>query len=183
MFDRLRGFKLAIAITLLFSSKLVSVSSAQPIEQEKVEAAITFQILSFTEWPAESVPSEKLVIGVLGSDGSYDAFHALALDARYREKYEVIKILPSSSVETLSTVNAIFFSRRDPVENPRLIRKLEGEPIVLIGAHENFLEIGGMINLVKRQRRLSFEINLTNAKAHDIAFRAKLLRLAAEVIK
>lgn len=182
MTRRLRGLKSAFAVALLIVSGLVKCASAQTFDQEKVEAAITLQILSFTEWP-ESATSDRLTIGVVGSDDSYQAFTLLAQDERYRDKYEIVKIESGASDETLDTLQAIFFSKKDPIENPRLIRKVGSRPIVLVGAHDNFLELGGMINLVKRQRRLSFEIHLGHAKAHDIAFRAKLLRLAANVIR
>lgn len=183
MFGKLRGLRLAVVIVAILASKLACISFAQPIEQEKVEAAITLQILSFTEWPDSADPSSKQTIGVLGSDESFNAFSALTQDERYQDKYNVIRISAGSPDETLAQLHAVFFSRKDPVDNPRLIRRLDGKPIVLVGAHDNFLESGGMINLVKRQRRLSFEIHLPNAKSHGIAFRSKLLRLAAEIIK
>lgn len=142
---------------------------------------MTLQLLSFTEWPSTSPSDEKILIGVFGSDEYLRAFEELLQDERYRDAYAVKRVRSDISEEELQTLDAIFFGKKDPLENPRLIRRVGTSPIVLIGAHDGFLQQGGSINLIKRQRRLGFEIQLANSRRQNIEYRAKLLRLATEV--
>ena len=52
----------------------------------------------------------------------------------------------------------------------------------LIGAFDGFLQAGGMVNILKKQRRLTFEIDLERSRESGIAYRSKLLRLAERLI-
>lgn len=52
-----------------------------------------------------------------------------------------------------------------------------------MGSFEGFLDLGGMVNFVRSQNRIAFEIDIGNARRRGIEFRAKLLRLASRVIE
>lgn len=179
-----RGYKAALTALLLLCCKLCPLASAQTVEQDTVQAAMTLQILSFTEWPEGSIqPGEKLRVGVYGNVAAIEAFRALIENPRYRERYELVPVDGSTPGELLESLHALFFSEANPAEVPRIARRTEGQPVVLIGAHDGFLEQGGLVNLVKRQRRMGFEIDLAHSRAHGIVYRAKLLRLATRIIE
>ena len=176
--------KAAIAIVSLLVCKFVANAYSEPVNQATVEAAITLQLLSFTEWPPnetrEEAPPRK--IGVFRSEEHFAAFEALTSDERYIDLFALCAIEGDPSSEDLDRLDAIFFHQPEDTAIPRIIRKLENRPVVLIGAFDGFLEQGGMVELVKSQKRLSFEIQLVNSKRSGIEYRAKLLRLAAKII-
>lgn len=179
------GIKATCVAACVLASMLAQPAYTEPVEQETVEAAITLQILEFTEWPEDhkmSKPTPR-VIGVAESDNSFAAFQALLSDERFKGRYEIVNVGPETPTEDLFLCDAIFFSKPHPIEIPRLIHKLENRPIVLIGTFEGFLEQGGLVNLIKRQRRLGFEIQLDNSRRRGIEYRAKLLRLAARIVQ
>jgi len=147
-----------------------------------VEAAISLQLLAFTEWP-EGSEDGKIMVGVVGGEGIVAVFEELLSDSRYAAGFEVRELDDASDLAEIVELDALFFADNDPQQNPRIIRKLEGRPVVLIGVYEGFLEQGGMILLSERQKRIGFEIHLGNARESRIEFRAKLLRLAQEVYR
>ncbi|EDY82682.1 hypothetical protein VDG1235_2305 [Verrucomicrobiia bacterium DG1235] len=179
------GKRTAYAVACLLVCKLAALAHSQPVEQATVEAAMTLQLLSFTEWPEteNADPAEPRRIGVFNSAESLEAFQNLLADPRFQGRYIVKHAHSEMTAEELASFHAIFFNKPEPAEIPRLIRKLENKPVVLIGTFEGFLEQGGLVNLVKRQRRLGFEIQLDNSERRGIDYRAKLLRLAARLVK
>lgn len=180
-----RAMKAAIAFACLLFCKLVAPAHSSPVDQATIEAAITLQLLSFTEWPdsSETDPYPTRTIGVFQSEEHLSAFQRLASDDRYTKRFKLIPINEEPSAEALAQFDAIFFPKAENTTIPRIVRKLENTPVVLIGTFDGFLEQGGMVKLIKSQKKLRFEIQLSNSKKRGIEYRAKLLRLAARIIK
>lgn len=159
-------------------------AQSSSIEQSQIEAAMMLQILSFTEWPAPKLDDSRSIdIGVYESPESLAAFEALVEDPRFRGRFTIHSISANTDSDSLKKLEAVYFAENDPVDIPRLILRVQQEPIVLAGAFEGFLENGGMVNLTKRQRKIGFEIDLNVSRERGIEFRAKLLRLATRVIE
>lgn len=146
---------------------------------------MTLQILSFTEWPAtdNALTANVRRIGIIESPNAYQAFDALISEPVFNGKFTLIAIGPDTPPQELQSCDAIFFSEPNPIEIPRLIRKLGEGPVVLIGTYEGFLEDGGLVNLVRRQKKLRFEIQMDNSQRRGIEYRAKLLRLAERIVQ
>ncbi|MDQ8201378.1 YfiR family protein [Pelagicoccus sp. SDUM812003] len=153
---------------------------AQDLPQQQIEAAMTLRVLSFTEWPQEAHPIQ---IGVFEDSDSLTAFQSLLQNETFRSRFEVRLIDRDISSEQLRGLQAIYFSEPDLTAIPRIVLRTAGQPIVLIGAFEDFLEMGGMVNFIKRQRKLSFEIDLKTSRQRGIEYRAKLLRLASRIVE
>jgi len=180
-----RVTKAIIALACLLTCKLATQTHAEPVEQATIEAAMTLQLLSFTEWPAEQDQNvnHPRKIGIFQCEEHFDAFSQLTEDIRYKGKVTVALVHEELSATELAEFDALFFGEAEDTAIPRIIRKLEKQPIVLIGAFDGFLEQGGMVNLIKSQKKVRFEIHLSNSKRNGIEYRAKLLRLAAKVIR
>lgn len=179
------GIKATRTIACLLLGMLAVKAIAEPVKQDTVEAAMTLQLLGFTEWPnqeGKDTPASR-TIGILDSKSAYDAFEALLADPRFKGQFKVVQINAGTPNDQLFRCDALFFSEANPTEIPRIVKKLEELPIVLIGTFEGFLEQGGLVNLVKKQRRLGFEIQLDNSKRRGIEYRAKLLRLATRIVQ
>lgn len=176
-----RGIKATCILACLLASALGMPVVAAPVEQDTVEAAMSLQILGFTEWPEEG--SGPKTIGIVGSEPSYVAFDALLSDPRFSGRFTVVRVTPQTSNDELFRCDALFFNNPDPVEIPRIVKRLEERPLVLIGTFEGFLEQGGLVNLIKKQKRLGFEIHLGNSNRRGIEYRAKLLRLANRIVQ
>lgn len=172
------GIKALSTAACSFLSALVA---AEPVEQDTIEAAMTMQILEFTEWP-DNQPDPK-TIGVVNSADSMAAFEALLEDPRYKDRYTISAITSATPREDLIRCSVLFFGNPDPIEVPRILRKLDNEPIVLVGTFDGFFAEGGLVNLLKKQRRLGFEIQLDNSNKRGIEYRAKLLRLATRIVQ
>lgn len=149
---------------------------------EKVSAAMSMQLLQFTEWPDRSHDSGPIVIGVFDDDLYFEEFSRLIEGPKFKGAFEV-KTIPFTAVsDDFDGFDAIFFSGRNLRNTSIVLNKLGERPIALIGSFEEFLEMGGMVWFHSKQNRLTFDVDLANAKKHGIEFRAKLLRLANRVV-
>lgn len=180
-----RGYRLARWIVATVLAALVSTSQAQPIEQSKIEAAMTAQLLNFTEWSAEAgaPEKEKVVVGVYANPELLSVYQALFTDPLYHGRYSARLIEEDEPTENLKAIDALVFGASTPPRDiARAIKRTERLPIVLISSADGFLELGGMVNFTKKQKRLGFEIDLNHSREHGITYRAKLLRLATRII-
>jgi len=64
-----------------------------------------------------------------------------------------------------------------------ILKGLENTPVVTVSDIPGFAEQGGTIEFVLRQGRLSFKINLAEARKRHLRINASLLSLATEVIR
>lgn len=176
------AYRLALFAMLTLLSGLLPAAHGQVIQQDRIEAAITLQLLTFTEW-TEGNSDGIITIGVLENESLFREIQSLLTNDRYKGKFAARLLNFNSPNSSYDTLDALFFSEPNPQEIARTIRRLENEPIVLIASFEGFLEIDGMVNLTIHQKRLRFEINIKNAEERGIKFRAKLLRIATRIIE
>lgn len=180
-----RGYRLTLtAAALILLSLWSAPAEGQTAEQDKLEAAMTVQLLSFVEWPAaaRADPSDPIVIGVFARPDLLASFEALFQSGSYQGRFEARPVRASASDSDLEALDALFFGEDSPREVPRMIRRLSNRPVVLIGSFEGFLEMGGMVNFTVRHKRLGFEINIAASSQHEIQYRSKLLRLATRIV-
>jgi hypothetical protein len=61
---------------------------------------------------------------------------------------------------------------------PDLLSKLRGLNVLIVGESDDFLDAGGMINLVRRGRQITLEVNIDSIRAAQLKVSSKLLALA-----
>ena len=75
----------------------------------------------------------------------------------------------------------LFIPAVEWAQQAKLLTSVEALPILTIGDGENFIRDGGMIQLVKVEGHIRFEINLDAAKSAGLKISSKLLQLAERV--
>jgi hypothetical protein len=60
----------------------------------------------------------------------------------------------------------------------RILQKLGGAPVLLVGDGEGFAETGGVIELYTENRKVSFAVNLRAAERARLELSSELLSLA-----
>lgn len=60
--------------------------------------------------------------------------------------------------------------------------KAQGLPILSIGETMGFCQSGGVMEFVRKKQKLRFSLNLYQAKKAELKFKAKFIKVAANVI-
>lgn len=176
------GYKLALLALACLACMAAPAARGQTVDQEALTAALALQLLSFTEWPEGAADETPIAIGVFEDARLREAFEKLIVKPPFRGRFAVSLVTSETPTEALERLRALFFPSPEPRAIPHIVKRLEGRPVALLGSFDGFLEMGGMVNFTKRQRKMAFEINLERSRASGIEYRSKLLRLASRII-
>ena len=171
--------------------------SQRKATEYEIKAVYVYNYLLFTEWPpSDAVEQDKdssdsnandktITIGILGEDPFGDSFSEVE-DKVIKEinKKLVIKRLGDYSEEVdLKECDLLFICSTEKKNLKAILNRIKGEPILTVGDMKNFLETGGMINLLKVGSKVRWEINHTRVKESGLRLNSQLLRAAVRVIE
>lgn len=165
---------------MLLLSFCVLPADAQPPEEYSVKAAFVYNFLKYVEWPATAgcKATESLKLGILGTnlfDDSFDIFKGKPI---VNCLLEISEIFESQSLDQFQ---AVFISRSEKTGLQAILNRLKPLPVLTIGDSPGFMQAGVMINLIQRDDKLGFEINMKTAKAAGLKLSSQLLKLASAI--
>jgi TonB family protein len=172
--------RLALRIILaLLTLPLVAPGQQPNATEDQVKAAYLFNFAKLGEWPHSALPegSAPLEIGVSGGDEEF--LHALkALVAGKIIGNHRLVVRTVTTEKDMQTCQIIFFraSARKLVKSAIADLTLTG--ILLVGEDESFLRQGGMINLVRENGSIRFEVSPDALERSQIHFSQKTLSMA-----
>lgn len=170
--------RLVRAICLLATlACAVQTGVAQDMANEQaLRAAMTFNLLKFTEFPAEAIANTqrmRLCVAV-GDPRQEDALAALS-GRKVRGRELVVVRLAGQDGDC----HALYVDSRQrwnvAADNHALSRALT------ISAYPGFVEDGGMVEIVLQASGTQFDINIAQGRRAGLRFAPQLLRLARHV--
>lgn len=156
---------------------------AQPLAEYAIKAALLFNFLLFIEWPAASFASAEspIVLGVLGEypfrASLDDLVHAAAVERR-RVVRHFADIAGTADTGGIAVCLPLFVNVHDAAHLEAAMDTLRGHATLTVGDTEDFLERGGMIQLVTQDDGIQLRIKLAAATAAHLRSSSKLLRPA-----
>lgn len=172
---RLSGLARSLVAVLLIG--LLYPARAQFSEfQIKAERICSFA--RFVEWPSRKFvsPDSPFVIGVFGTDAISDFLREALQNRRIKDRPVVIKHIQAR--QELSGCHVLFISRSERERLSSILGEVRREGVLTVGETDNFLDRGGIINLVNIGGTIRFQVNLSAAKRERLAVSSKLLQLA-----
>jgi hypothetical protein len=150
-----------------------------PLEH-KVKAACLFNFAVNTEWPAEAFADAKapVVFGLVG-----DVPFASVLQRGVEEKtVQGRKIeVRSITLNEASKCHVVFVAPTQMPAYDAIERAVGSGPILLVGESAGFAQRIGIINFVKVEGSVKFEVNLAAANRAKLKLGSQLLKLAIMV--
>jgi len=181
----LQGARLLCVAALLSLFSLVSpgsVSAAPQTRAEHVQAVFLYNLASFVNWPETwTEHSEYFTIGIVGDTPFGAIINQVVAGEQWRGKpMRVVHFDEPEEIRgRLCDILYIGSDRLRQFDNFK--KRLEGLPILTVADSPGFLEMGGMINLVRKQQRLGMGVNLQAVRYSGLSISSKLLRLATIV--
>lgn len=151
---------------------------AESLSEYSVKAGFLYNFAQFTEWPAEAQANGIFKLCIMGADPFGEALATIQG-----------KLLRSATVEVQSEVDLttakqchlLFINEPDGVRLGNIVRRLGNLPVLTVAQHDDFLRVGGMIQLTMEQNRVRFSINLAAARQARLKLSSHMLRLALKV--
>lgn len=167
----------------------------------QIKAAFVYNFIKFVDWPDEEKAADAnqpIIIGIIGKDQFRGAFESLkdrqlkgrkVLVSRFKgvEELEIAdrkdKDGPHPRIDAIRKCYVLFICASEQKNLQAIINSVRNYSVLTVGDMEGFIETGGIINLLKEEKKVRFEINLAAAKLAKLNIRSRLLRLAKRVLK
>lgn len=141
-----------------------------------VKAAIVYNICKFVDWPAaHSSPDGTLSIGVAGADRSGPRLQSIAGKT---VRGATIVIVPVTSPEQARACNVLFVNGSAADSLAIYLMETRGFGVLTVSEVPDFCARGGMIQLERNERRLTFLISRRAAGVAGLKLSSQLLKIA-----
>ena len=152
-------------------------ADAQPPGEYSVKAAFVYNFLKYVEWPATAGcrAQDGFRLGIVGKNPFEDA-----LD-KFKGKLVgscSLEISAVSGSQPLDQFAAVFISSSEKSGLQGILTPVKSLPVLIIGDSPGFMQEGVMVNLIQRDDKLGFDINLKAARAAGLKISSQLLKLA-----
>lgn len=170
----------ALALAALIASSVPPIAHAQTASEYAIKAAYLYNFAKYTEWPDQSLPNATapIVMGVFtGDDEFLDTLKKVV--AGKSAGTHPIFVRRVTSVEEMSLCQLVFI--RSSAGHKRMentVATLGPASILLVGESDDFLQVGGMINLALKDGTVHFEINRGSLDRAKIRIAPTLLAAA-----
>lgn len=152
-----------------------------PAREYQIKASLIFNFIHFVDWPpqqeANTTAAQNLRVCIVGPDRFGAAIEKLKNEIVHGLVIEVHSI-QSPNVEELKLCRVLFIAKSQDVNSALVLSDLADQSILTIGESPDFLDQGGIINLLVENNRVVFDINRLNANRARLGISSKLLRVA-----
>jgi hypothetical protein len=160
---------------------LIAFAPAAPsddLPEYRLKAAFLYNFALFTEWPADI--GSTLNLCVYGRDPFGEEIDALQGKAVGDRRMVVRRI---TSVAALTACQVVFIADSSGDAISRVLSTLRGATVLTIADAPGAARQGVALNMNVVKNKITFEANLTAARAANVKLSSKLLSLATEVLE
>lgn len=173
---------LGVLIGILLSYPTVLVADDPSFPEAKIKAALIYNFMRFVDWPEES--DRTGVICVIGPKHEYrQALEFLTTQPLKKTNITLQEINNGNGADVLSKCQIVFMTNLATEKQKQRLFDKETESFLIVEEDAHFADHNAMINLIARNQKIGFEVNLMNAKQANFRISSKVLRLADRVIQ
>ncbi len=152
-------------------------ASAAGISEYALKAALTLNFIRFTNWPADHISTQtgKLRLCVSGDEYVQKAFRKI--DKKSSGK-RVLRVNSIQNPLYIGRCDVLFYSGKNRSLLARMLSATQGRPVLTIGDVRGFTDSGGIINMIRSNKKIRFEINQGSLNKTGLTVSSKLLKLS-----
>ena len=153
-------------------------ASAQTVEESRVKAAYLYNFAKFVEWPAEAFPNPDgpAVICIVGDERTSDVLEPAASGKKVNGR--PVEVRRPRSADEFKACHVLFIGFSDKESIARLLPRLQRLSVLTVGQSDQFIRLGGMINLALKNNTIELEIDPEASKAVGLKISSRLLVVA-----
>jgi hypothetical protein len=173
---------LLVSITLV-NVPILAIAEDEAPQDYQVKAAFLVNFPKYVDWPAEAFPSANspITVGVFGDENVAREYQNMTQGLVVDGHPVVLKRIQSDA-DLAGSFQILFIATSERARAASILEKLKGSPVLLVGETDNFLDQGGMINLVPKNRKIRLQVNLIAARQAHLKISSRLL-VAADLVK
>ncbi len=158
------------------------VRAQQPkAEEYQVKAVYLYNFGRFIEWPASAKSGESFPICVLGRDPFGATLDTTVAGTSIEQQKLVARRIASAREATDCRI--LFISSSESSRLKEIVASLDKSPALTVSDVPGFTASGGMIQFVRKENKVRFEVNLTATEKAGLTLSSQLLKVATEIKK
>jgi hypothetical protein len=164
-----------VIVSLMTEAGAVALTS--PYE-DQVKAAFLFNFTKFVTWPDEAFPDRQapIRIGVLNQDELRR--HLEKATSGQKVSGREVAVIDLEDVSGSLDCQILYVGETAVSSFQEGRQRLRQTPVLIIGETDGFAENGGIINFIRVDNKVRFEINVAAAAESGLQISSKLLSLA-----
>lgn len=149
--------------------------SAGQFGEYEIKAGFLYKFFSFVNW-SEAPDSAQMVLVVFDTGAAGKTIgDTLAAESVHGKP---LKVVQTTQVAEAKKGHILFIPATFAGDLDKVLKALQGRPVLTVGENSSFIAAGGMINFVRQGTRIRFEINPRAAQEAGLKISSQLLRLA-----
>jgi hypothetical protein len=157
----------------------IETTSAQPKADDDslLKATFIYKVSKFIRWP-DKVDRSKLVLCTLGNDKLVSVFDIIAKNIDPKQTMIVQSIQDNTVVDNCHILY-IASSEQGYYRSLDIITR--NQALLTVSELPGFVQAGGMVELIYKDNRIRFDINLDTAHLSGLKISSNLLKLAHKI--
>lgn len=144
-----------------------------------------YNFVQFVRWPDGAAPLEQgLVFGILGRDPLQEWLLDLVAEGSRGGSLKTVQL---DSLQELRAqrhkLQVLYIGRTAQKDLAAILHALDGAPVLTVSADELFVKQGGMMNFVRQNSRIRFDLSLDATARGQLKISARLYGLARLIVK
>jgi hypothetical protein len=170
----------------VFGGLLLALALALPCAgaerpEHEVKAAFVYHFGKYVRWPsAPAAAGSPFVVAVLGEDPFGAALDDIARGNRIENRPVLVR--RAATLAELGECQVLFISASEEPKLEEILAALAKSPTLTVSDIPQFVARGGMIGLIRADRRVQFEVNLDAVERANLSLSSQLLRLAKALV-
>jgi hypothetical protein len=149
------------------------------VPEYTMKAAYLYNFAQLTDWPVQpGVSDEVFSLCLFGSDEMLQALEPLRRKTIGGQGVRVQRITEASEARQCKVV---YVGEGESNRGARLLEALRGLPILTVTDDPQAMRAGAVMLIIPEERRLTFEVNLGQARRSQLKLSSKLLGLARRI--
>ena len=172
-------FTLVLLLPLLFCAAAPQQRDADKDTTAILQANYLYNIAKLVEWKDAEMRKGNFIIGVIGVTNLYqELIKQYSTRTIGKQPIEVRKLPRTAEVERC---HILFVGRSDLALLPEIYKRMQGKPTMVVTEYAGALEDGAIVNFVRIDNLLKYELSLSNAQKHGLVVGLTLKNLAHRV--
>lgn len=169
----------ASGLLLLWLTLGAAASPAATYSEEAVKAAFLHRFGAYVQWPSPPAGDTPFVIAVVGSDAVVEQLERLLPGLSVQNRPAQVRRVKEP--RELDGVHILYIGEGGVGRARPLMAAAAARPILVVTDDEDGLDRGGIINFVRVERSIRFDVSLPAADRSGLKIDSGLLSVAAHV--
>jgi hypothetical protein len=176
-------FAFLVVAGLFESSQSAKAQDPAPMDYQ-VKAAFIVNFPKYVDWPDSTfaATNSPITVAVLGDDNVADEFSKMIANGKSVSGHPIALKRITRAEDITSDCRILFVGASERERNAAILEKTKTAGILTVGDSDDFLQKGGVINLVHQGRKIRLQINLDAAQEQGLKISSRLL-MVADVVK